>query len=131
MPKILIIDDDPALGRAVGSMPKNIGFEVVGALDGRTGVKLYSETKFDLVITDMLMPNFDGIELIITLHKLDPQVAIIAMSGGGIMSGENLLQIAKALGAKSVLAKPFAMPDLIKLIAQELNLPALVPTEAA
>jgi len=120
-PAILIIDDDQALCRALCKTLSEAGYEAVGALDGTVGLKLYSQKKFNLVISDIVMPNCDGVELIIALRKMDPQVAIIVMSGGGRISAENYLRIAAAFGVSGVLRKPFSMPSLLEMVSREIQ----------
>ena len=98
MPRILIIDDD-------------ISFRSVlkASLEG---VSLYRRETFDLVMTDLIMPVKEGIETIMDLRRINPAVKIIAMSGGGRVTSVDYLQIAKQVGAKQVLAKPFLYEEL-------------------
>jgi DNA-binding NtrC family response regulator len=117
---VLIIDDDQALCRVLCKALSEAGYEAVGALDGTVGLKLYSQKKFDLVISDIVMPNCDGVELIMALRKMDPKVAIIVMSGGGRISAENYLRIAAAFGVSGVLRKPFTMPSLLEMVRREI-----------
>jgi DNA-binding NtrC family response regulator len=120
MKRILIIDDDEAFCSAICTALKRAGFEVMGAHDGRTALKLHSETKFDLVISDMLMPEIDGVELIVALRKRDPAASIIAMSAGGFIAPDNYLRIARSLGVSS-LQKPFTLSSLIELVTSKIN----------
>jgi DNA-binding NtrC family response regulator len=125
MKRILIIDDDEAFCSAMCTALTRAGFEVMGAHDGRTALKLHSETKFDLVISDILMPEVDGVELIVTLRKRDPAASIIAMSAGGLIAPDNYLRIAHSLGVSS-LRKPFTLSSLIELVTRKLN-PSQLP----
>jgi len=120
-PSVLVVDDDAALCTMLCAMLKAAGYESVGAADGQVGLTLCAEFKYDLVICDMLMPDCDGVELITALRKINPTAAIIAISGGGRVEAENYLRIAKLLGAKAVLRKPFPMTSFMELVKRELN----------
>jgi DNA-binding response OmpR family regulator len=119
--RILVVDDNKFLSNAICSALKRAGLETAEAPDGRVGLKLHSEGKFDLIITDIIMPEIDGVELISALRKKDPSLSIIAMSGGGLMRPHDYLQIAISLGVESVLCKPFTLCDLIALVTREIN----------
>jgi len=110
--RILIIDDDPQIRRVIMRILRD-SYEVFEASDGESGLMFFMDHKIDLVITDVIMPNKDGLELITELGELDPPPKILAISGGGIAFGlEQSLFAAKAFGALSVLAKPFAPDEL-------------------
>lgn len=89
-----------------------MGYEVTTADDGQVGVNVYDPLKMDLVITDIIMPNKEGVETIMDLRKRNPFVKIVAMSGGGRASSIDYLSIARRFGAKHVLSKPFAYDEL-------------------
>ncbi len=107
MSRILVIDDDQMLRRALLVTLKKMGHEVREACDGRAGLQAYGIESFDLVITDLIMPDMEGVETIRALKKLRTDLPIIAISGGGRGSPDNYLLIAKKFGANVVLAKPF------------------------
>jgi DNA-binding response OmpR family regulator len=116
MPKILIIEDDNMLRSMVSRVLKQYGYlDVVDVADGRDGLKLCQESKFDLVITDIIMPEVDGMEVIFTLQKSFPGTRIIAMSGGGRVDAEKYLRVASAA---SILKKPFEIPELVRMVAR-------------
>jgi len=121
MSSVLIIDDDRALCGALSAVLRKVGYEVDEAPDGAKGLNLYSERKYDLVVSDMLLPIKDGVELIVAIRKLNPKAAIIGMSGGGQVSADIYQRFANALGAKSFLNKPFTMPSFIDLVGQEIK----------
>ena len=97
------------------------GFQVREASDGGQGVKLYVEQQTDVVITDLVMPEKEGLEMIVEMKRLHAEVRIIAMSGGGRGSSQNYLKIAKAFGAQLVLAKPFSHREILEAISQVLE----------
>lgn len=115
--RILVLDDDEALRSLICRALAGAGYtEVVGAKDGREGLKQLAESKFDLVITDIIMPEADGMEVIFTLLKNNPETRVIAMSGGGRVDADNYLRVARAAGA-NILKKPFALSELRELVA--------------
>jgi CheY-like chemotaxis protein len=118
MSKILIIDDDPDIRAVLGWSLKSAGYEVALAADGREGLNAYRAQPADLVITDLYMPNQDGLE---TIHELDqryPRPAIIAMSGRAIAG--TMLSIARKLGAIQILQKPFSIDDVLQAVTKAL-----------
>ena len=121
MPRILIVDDNEDFSAALATALNRVGYEVARAQDGKLGLKLYRESKFDLVISDILMPEVDGLELIFALRKNNATVPIIAMSGGGHGSAEHYLKVAGISGANAVLCKPFNPIDLIELVQRQLS----------
>ena len=112
MANILVIDDDVDFRAMFSVALRQMGHDVVEAVEGVQGVGLFQTRDFDLVITDLIMPGQEGIETISMLVKLCPTVKIIAMSGGGRTSPESNLKMSKRLGAKAILAKPFSMDEL-------------------
>lgn len=103
------------------------GHSVVEARNGREGVGLFAGADADIVITDIVMPEMEGIELISEMRRREPRVKIIAISGGGRNSPADYLQLAKMLGASRVLAKPFSNDALITAVSEVLAGPR--PTE--
>lgn len=119
MPRILLIDDETLFREMLRAALEGMGHEVVEAANGRIALGLYVPGHFDLVITDLIMPEKEGIETIIELRKLNPKVKIIAMSGGGRVTSVDYLQIARQIGAKKILAKPFLYEE-IKAVIDEI-----------
>lgn len=128
MPRILIVDDNEDFSAALGAAFTRAGYEVGRAPDGKQGLMLFRESKFDLVLSDILMPETDGLELIFALRKTDPNIPIIAMSGGGHGSAEHYLHVADVSGASAVIRKPFSPGDLIELVQTQLAAKALPGT---
>jgi DNA-binding response OmpR family regulator len=122
MARILLIDDDDALRGVIAQNLILAGHTVIEAADGRQGVDLFHATPVDLVLTDLVMPGKEGVETIIELHGENPDLPIIAMSGG-MPRSSMYLDIAAKLGARRALAKPFTPQDLLKAIDEVLKEP--------
>ena len=93
------------------------GYRVVTARNGRDAVKAWGRESFDLVLTDILMPDRDGIELMGDMRKTRPDLPIVAMSGGGRAPAAYYLKLARLLGAKAILEKPFSKEQLLMTVA--------------
>ena len=107
-----MVDDNTQLRELLGGALTKMGYEVTSASNGAEAFKAISLNRFDVVLTDMLMPERDGIEVIGELRRKQPDARIVAMSGGGRGSRDHYLQTAKGLGAHAVLGKPFSMSEL-------------------
>jgi CheY-like chemotaxis protein len=118
--RILVIDDERALREGVAAYLRRVGHFVVEAEDGRRGFDALQVDSFDLVITDINMPDMDGIEVIDKLREVTGGCPVIAMSGGGLFAKELLLANAAMLGAVSTLAKPFELDDLARAVREAL-----------
>ena len=116
MERILIIDDEQPIRSMLRLMLERDGYEVVEAPDGIEGIKAYRQNPTDLIITDLIMPNKDGIGMIIELQKEYPDVKIIAMSGGGLNKPEGYLKGAKKLGATCTLTKPIDREKMLRAV---------------
>lgn len=113
--KVLIIDDDPALLRLMAMAFQAAGFGVVSADNGRKGVRMAGAHRPDLVVTDIVMPDIEGIGAIRAIKQGARPPKVIAISGAGRSRGADYLSWAKHLGADEVLAKPFRMAELMKI----------------
>ncbi|MEI7450606.1 MAG: response regulator [Desulfomonile sp.] len=122
MANILVIDDDSMSRDLIAEMLAEKGHKTVKACDGKEGLQLYDTTRFDIVITDMIMPEVEGVETIIQLKKNYPDVKIIAISGGGRISAYSHLSIAEKFGVKKTLAKPFSTNDLLTAVDELLEI---------
>ena len=107
MARILVIDDDEILNDMIVQLLSEAGYEVEGARDGSYGLNLLETNLFDLVITDIVMPEKEGLETIIAIHNKSKTVPIIAISGGGRLGPKEYLQMAQHLGADYAFQKPF------------------------
>jgi YesN/AraC family two-component response regulator len=121
MEKILIIDDETPIRSMVRLILERAGYTVREAQDGIEGIRVFRETPADLIITDLIMPNKDGIGMIIELKKDFPELKIIAMSGGGLNRPEGYLRGAQKLGAACTLSKPLNRNDLLRAVRDTLN----------
>jgi CheY-like chemotaxis protein len=120
-PSILVVDDEPEMLDILRQVLAAAGYRVVTAGNGREASAELAREKFDLVLTDLLMPERDGTEVIGELRSKHPGTPIVAMSGGGRMPRGDYLKIAKMFGAHAVLEKPFSNEQLYSTI--ELLLP--------
>jgi CheY-like chemotaxis protein len=121
---ILIIDDDAAVSRTLSLILSRAGYEVSAVTSGRKGLQLLTDQKFDLVLTDIIMPELDGIEAIRKIRSDHPGLRIIAMSGGGQIDKADFLHMAEALGADRVLEKPVRSERLLELVGSVMASPA-------
>lgn len=117
MARILLIDDDDLFVKALSTLFTRDGHQTEQAKNGKEGIKLFGGAPFDVVVTDILMPEKEGIETIMELRVLSSSVFIVAMSGGGQNSPVDLLEFARKLGANVALRKPFSFAQLRQLIA--------------
>ncbi|MCK5149134.1 response regulator [bacterium] len=113
MAQILIIDDDADLRNIIRRMLETAGYSAVCAADGQAGMKLALEYKPDLLITDIIMPDENGIKVIRQFRRMFPGIKILAVSSGGIMKSSKVLVKAKQSGAHKVLRKPFKRMELL------------------
>lgn len=121
MAQILLIDDDEAVRDMLRETLLHFGHSVIEARNGDEGLKLFSAAKPDLLITDIVMPEKEGLGLLLELRKQSPPVKVIAISGGGRAPGMDYLRIAQLLGAAKVLAKPFSNGALIAAVNELLG----------
>jgi CheY-like chemotaxis protein len=117
MARILLIEDDDSFRTTLRLMLEHFGHSVIEARNGKEGLALFQHTTADLTITDMVMPEKEGFEVLWELRRKHPPVKIIAISGAGPDSGVGYLQMAKLMGAAKVLAKPFSAEVLMAAIS--------------
>jgi DNA-binding response OmpR family regulator len=116
--RILIVDDDDSVRVVLRQALVRAGYEVIEAADGNEAVRLFKEAPAKLVITDILMPDKDGIETIQEFRRTNPGVKIIAISGGGRIDPKMCLLMAKMVGANRVLPKPFQAQTLLAAVRE-------------
>jgi len=115
---VLVVDDEPALCALLVTMLQDAGHQTMHAANGRQALRMLKEKKFDLVICDILMPEYDGLELMMDMKKGLLSVPVVAMSGGGEAASFPYFKMAKGLGAAAVLGKPFTKDQLSAAIAE-------------
>ena len=122
MAKILVIDDSEDIRVLLHQALQSAGHSVIEAADGDLGLKAFREHQPDLVITDIVMPNKEGLETIMELRREFPAVKIVAMSGGTRGMVISFLPAAKKLGADYTLPKPFNLGELLAIVDEALGL---------
>jgi DNA-binding response OmpR family regulator len=118
MARILIIDDDESITSLLQMVLSRQGYEVLTAANGREGVKLFNCIPADLVISDILMPEMDGLEALKQLRQLSPNLKLIAVSGGGVRLKMDVLRVAELLGAAATFEKPYKIDALLASVRQ-------------
>ena len=116
MARILVIDDEPLICEMLHEVLTGIGHDVAVASDGREAVKLMRSWPADLVITDIFMPEQDGLSTIEELRRVHPDAKTIAISGGSRIRDADVLKWAAELGASYVFQKPLEWPDLLAAV---------------
>ena len=121
MPGVLLVEDDKELREMLKMSLLRRSFTVLEAENGKDAITHFKPLITDLVVTDLIMPEEDGLKVVIKLRELKPSIKIIAISGGGKVGPGSYLNLAKALGADAVYSKPFSIKDLIVKIEQLLD----------
>ena len=125
MARILVIDDEESILTTISHLLREEGHVVATATDGVIAERLFRASPYDLILTDIVMPNRDGLETVIELHTKYPKVGVIAMSGGVahpsfVARSKTYLELATKLGAHCTLAKPFTAQQLKDAITDTL-----------
>jgi CheY-like chemotaxis protein len=127
---ILLVEDDRDLREMLRASLIRRKHTVSEASNGKEALVRFKPSVIDLVITDLIMPDEDGLKVIMKMKEIKPGIKIIAISGGGKAGPGNYLDLAKALGADEIFSKPFSINDLIKkienLLAPEQHLEKIV-----
>lgn len=118
MARILVIEDDVQVLGMLRRALERAGFEVIPTTDGKRALEIHRKEPADLVITDLIMPEKEGIEIIRELRRDFPDVKIIAISGGGRIGSTSYLKMAQTLGAHRTLAKPFERKEMLAAVRQ-------------
>ena len=116
--RVLVVDDDPALLSVLARAFARASYQVETAANGRKALELIGGFRPDLVVTDIVMPEMEGIGAIMAIKQLADPPKVIAMSGDGLSGRRNYLKWAKHLGADEVIAKPFRLDDMLALARQ-------------
>ncbi|HXF62917.1 MAG TPA: response regulator [Caldilineaceae bacterium] len=124
MARILVIDDNTSMREALCEMLRQAGHEAVDIASGRLAMQVHRNEPVDLIITDIFMPDTDGLEVIFTFRRDFPAVKIIAVSGGGSRGMVELLAVARKMGAQRAFMKPFSWDELLAAVEELLAEPA-------
>jgi DNA-binding NtrC family response regulator len=119
MATILIIDDEEIIRALLRSALEAAGYEVTEAANGREGLELFRHRPMDLVITDIVMPELNGLDMLLELTREFLEAKVIAISGAG--GEKNVLDVARLLGARQTFEKPFSLPHLLGAVRYELE----------
>lgn len=121
MASILLVEDDQQMRALLKLLLTSSGYEVHDVPNGRRAFDEYQQHRFDLVITDLVMPEIDGLEVIMELLRRDKDMRIIAISGAGEDGGKEYLRIAQKLGAQLTLSKPFTNKEFLQAVSLALG----------
>ncbi len=124
MTRVLVVEDDSNLRNIVRCILQKAGYEVIEACNGIEAADKIAEFSIQLVITDILMPDREGIETIVGLRRKYPNVKIIAMSGGGKGGADHYLDMAREFGADQTMHKPFDKADLLDAVEDLIGAPS-------
>jgi DNA-binding response OmpR family regulator len=116
---VLVVDDEAGIRGLFSEILQSAGYEVLEAENGKRAIRMAADSTVDLVITDLVMPEQEGIETIVMLRKDRPHLKIIAMSGAAF--GDQYLGVARKLGADTMLAKPIRPDQLLETVRQVLS----------
>ena len=116
--RILVVDDNDQMREMLRLLLEQAGHEVLEAVHGKLALNLLKEQPVDLIITDIIMPEMEGIDLIRAIRSIDPDARIIAISGGGRIDPRLCLNMANKLGADRVLQKPFGKSAILEMVAE-------------
>ena len=131
MGRILVVDDDDKVRELICEALELHGHQVVAAGNGLCALESFGSGIFDVVITDIVMPEKEGLETIIELRGISPDVAILAISGGGSFAPGGYLKSALMLGADRALEKPFSLELLLETVDELLARPTPVSVATA
>ena len=118
MKRILVIDDDTQIREMLREILEREGYQVEDAKNGREASAIHRNKPTDLVITDLIMPEQDGIETIMEFIEKYPTIKIIAISGGGRIGSHDYLEMAQALGAAKTFRKPFKRAEIVQAVSE-------------
>tara|TARA_E500000318_G_scaffold55810_1_gene51854 strand:+ start:22504 stop:22869 length:366 start_codon:yes stop_codon:yes gene_type:complete len=121
MSAILVVDDDKSLRDLLSVVLRERGYDVETAEEGSAALELMAHARFEMVISDIIMPGKEGMETIKEIRTLYPDVQIIAMSTGGSVGNSHVLEYARMIGAHETIRKPVELPNLITTVERMLS----------
>ncbi len=124
MARVLVVEDQELVRRSMRAWLEQVGHEVAEAADGEMALQVLGQSAADVVVTDIVMPNLEGLELIRRMRQTHPAVRIVVVSGAAPVGGVSLLETARKLGADEAIPKPFTPRDLTQAVLRCLHLPA-------
>jgi DNA-binding response OmpR family regulator len=116
--RLLVVDDDPEIRDLLKKFFELVGYSVDVAEDGKSASRMLDAGAYDLMVTDIVMPNQDGVENIMQARKAYPGMRLIAMSGGGYIQTKTYLKVAESLGADAVFQKPFKTQEMLAKVRE-------------
>jgi DNA-binding response OmpR family regulator len=118
---ILIIDDDEDMNNMVVLLLDSAGYEAQGVTDAKSGLALLADNGFDLIVTDIIMPEKEGLETILEIRRTNKTVPIIAISGEGRIGPKNYLELARKIGANFTFQKPLGIAHFLSAVSECLS----------
>lgn len=131
MATIVIADDDPIVREIAREMLASTAHAAILAEDGNEVIRLLERLRIDLLVTDMLMPNMDGVELIMAVRDRYPAVKVLAISSGGSVGASYMLKVARTLGADATLQKPLRLEGFLETVEALLGATPCEPVRLA
>ena len=117
MATILIIDDDAEVRDVLSAVIEQAGHAVIAAENGPAGLQKFADERPDRVVTDIIMPEMDGLEIIASIRLIDPHARVAAISGGGLMvDASYCMKTASSFGAFAVMQKPFKIDEVVETV---------------
>ena len=130
MSGILLVDDEEGIRNLLNAFLEGKGYKVYSAANGEQAMTLFTEHHPDMVITDIFMPEKDGLEVVAEVRRQDSRVPLIVISGGGRMRLGDILQVARQMGATQVVSKPVSLGELLGIVQRYLPASPPVPASA-
>lgn len=118
MIRVLVVDDNPDMCEALRQLLQRAGYHAETAADGEEAIAMHRRRAFQIVITDIYMPQSDGLETIQAFRRATPGIRIVAMSGGGDLAKTRYLGVASEVGADATLDKPFSLEALLAALGR-------------
>lgn len=118
---VLVVEDDEGMLALLAAAFRRAGFYVRTAADGESALRALRDRPPAAVVTDLILPDADGMETVRAMRTENPKAPLVVISGGGLFDATDLLGVARALGANGALAKPFAMGEVVAMVSNLLS----------